>query len=318
MEAPSTPPRRDLSPPRSGSAAIRAADLNVAKFAQLLGTHRAPSSASGGDYGSPGQAGHSIDRSKVLLSLLSRNATDDDVVLVLPSLAMRLSEKKDSALPSIGETHAAAAAPPLPNQDRDAQADGGPNASLSRPRMEASVLTAASNDAAAVEQRAATSVSKQTSWTRSTVVYASQAVASNSSEFFSNLIDSRLRSWTLLLLRHSLSTGNQESRARLLNMLSATVKVEKTETKFKTLTLPEVARSQPKEADVILPLLLEITLFMSLKDQKETVTLRAPGTISGTLEVCASNPTACLLPQLLTYLTSVVQRTWRRTRSFGR
>jgi hypothetical protein len=285
MEAPSTPPRRDLSPPRTGSAAIRAADLSVAKFAQLLGTNRgASSSTSSSSSGSPaGHAGHSIDRSKALLSLLSRNVTDDDVVLVLPSLAMRLSET-NSALPSIGETHAAA-----PHQPNDGtKADGGANALTggfgpSRPRMEASVLTAASNDAAAVEQRAATSVSKQTSWTRSTVVYASQAVASNSSEFFSNLIDSRLRSWTLLLLRHSLSTGNQESRARLLNMLSATVKVEQTETKFKTLTLPEVARSQPKEADVILPLLLEITLFMTLKDQKETVTLRAPGTISGTL-----------------------------------
>lgn len=283
MEAPSTPPRRDLSPPRNGSAAIRAADLSVAKFAQLLGTNSgAPSSSSGGEFGSPTQqAGHNIDRSKALLALLSRNVTDDDVVLVLPSLAMRLSEQ-DAALPSIGETRAG----PLDN-DEETKTDEGATASSngpSRPRMEASVLTAASNDAAAVEQRAATSVSKQTSWTRSTVVYASQAVASNSSEFFSNLIDSRLRSWTLLLLRHSLSTGNQESRARLLNMLSATVKVEKTETKFKTLTLPEVARSQPKEADAILPLLLEITLFMSLKDQKETVTLRAPGTISGTLE----------------------------------
>jgi hypothetical protein len=86
------------------------------------------------------------------------------------------------------------------------------------------------------------------------------------------------------LLRHSLSTGNQESRARLMNMLSATVKVDKTETSFKTLTLPESARSQPKEADVILPLLFEIALVMNIQDQRETVMLRAPGTVSGTFQ----------------------------------
>jgi hypothetical protein len=234
-------------------------------------------------------AGHNIDRSKALLSLLSNRVTDDDVVLVIPSLAMRLPGGA-STLPSIGETHKDIDKTGPRTISTESEGRSGYVDSSLRPRMAASVLTAASNEASSIDQNGATSVSKQTSWTRSTVVYASQAVASNSSDFFGSLVDSRLRSWTLLLLRHSLSTGNGESRARLLRILSATLKVEKTETNFKTLTLPESARSQPKEADVILPLLFEITLSMNIQGEKERVVLRSPGTISGKFSIQRRSP----------------------------
>lgn len=177
-------------------------------------------------------------------------------------------------LPGIGETRASVG---LLNYNASNMA------SNVRPNMAASVLTAATNTAAAVEQKAAQNVSKQNSWTKTTLPQASHAVATNAAEFFSNLIDSRLRSWTLLLLRHSLSTGEHESRSRLLRMLSASIKVIHSETHFKTLQLPPSAVGQPKEADVILPLLFEVVLKLTVQDKIETVTLRAPGTISGTM-----------------------------------
>lgn len=290
MEAPSrqlpTPPRRETQSTCASSMPRDAAERLLTQFAQRLGTSNNSSNNSNNPLETLGSV---TDRSKSLLSLFWNGVNDDDVVLVLPSLAMRLSDS-NSALPNIGETQGnynnnshsnSSSLTGGPNQSFDAS--GGTSASTtssSRPHMAASVLTAASDDAATVEHKAATSVSKQTSWTRSTVVYASHAVASNASDFFTKLTDSRLRSWTLLLLRHSLSTGNQESRSRLLNMLSATIKVDKTETTFKTLPLPDSAKGQPMDADVILPLLLEVMLHIRIQDKQEIITVRAPGTIS--------------------------------------
>ena len=64
-------------------------------------------------------------------------------------------------------------------------------------------------------------------------------------------------------------------------MLSSIVKVDSARTTFKTLPLPESAVGQPKEADVILPLLLEVEMEVSIQSKQHTITLRAPGTISG-------------------------------------
>jgi hypothetical protein len=136
------------------------------------------------------------------------------------------------------------------------------------------------NDAAQMEHKAAKSMS-QLSWTKSTLFYAIDAVSANASEFFSNLIDSRVRAWTLLLLRHSLSTGDNESRERLLGMLSASIRVIKAETNFRCLSLPASAAGQPKEADVILPLLFEVYLYVTVQEKPERIKLMSPGTISG-------------------------------------
>lgn len=229
-------------------------ELVVKRFAELLSTK------------TNGPPALQYIRTKGLTNLIADTVSDDEVVLVLPSLDMKLSEDEGTAnaMPKIGETRT-----PKGLSDE-------------LPTMAASVLTAASNNAAQVEQKAATNMSKLTSWTRSTLTYASHAVATNVSEFFSNLIDSRLRAWTLLLLRHSLSTGDAESRKRLLSMLSASISVKGAETNFKTLALPESAESQPKEADSILPLLFEVSLHLTIQEKAEMITLRAPGTISGT------------------------------------
>jgi len=246
----------------------------VRQFAALLSTAE-------GDGKKKKQPSHTqANRSRGISALLSDSVAGDEVVLVLPSLDMRLSEDAGktgscTALPKLGETSTSddgSSSSPL--------SDGGSNGS-NRPDMAASVLTVATKDAAKVEEQAAIEMNKKTSWTRSTAVYASQAVATNASEFFAKLIDSRLRAWTLLLLRHSLSTGDAQSRARLLSMLSASISVKKAETNFKTLVLPDSAAGQAKEADVILPLLFEVALHITIQEKAELITLRAPGTISG-------------------------------------
>lgn len=244
MEAPPAQPRRQPSSPDRQKR-----EQTVKQFAEYLGTK---CDARKSRYG--------------LKKLLADAVAEDEVVLQLPSLDMRLSEEEGQALPKIGEKKTSVSSFEEIEE---------------RPDMVASVLTAATNDAAKVEQTAAKNMSKQTSWTRSTVVYASQAVATNVSDFFANLIDSRLKSWTLLLLRHSLSTGDTESRSRLLNVLSASMKVASTETNFKTLPMPP-SEGHIAEADVILPLLFEVIVNLSAQGKTETITLRAPGTISGT------------------------------------
>jgi hypothetical protein len=132
-----------------------------------------------------------------------------------------------------------------------------------------------------VEQQAAQSLGSLTSWTKSSLMYAASAISKNVSDSFSSLVDSRVRAWTLLLLRHSLTTGDSASRSRLLSMLSSIIKVHSAKTAFKTLPLPKSAVNQPKEADVILPLLLEVDMQVSIQNKVDTVTLRAPGTIAG-------------------------------------
>jgi hypothetical protein len=223
-------------------------------------------------------------QSQALSSLLADSVAEDSVILTLPSLDLRYAESDGaSPLPKIGEKN-------ILGQ--------GPNAmsrTSSRANMTASVLTGAGVDGGPLnvinsnsgDERAVAAVaashSKSTSWTKSTLVYASHALATNLTEFFSNLIDSRVKAWTLLLLRHSLSTGDTESRSRLLGMLSTSISVQQAETNFKTLTMPNSAAGQRKEADVILPLLFEVSLQMSIQDKPSTIKLLAPGTISGTV-----------------------------------
>jgi hypothetical protein len=234
--------------------AIMARESRVKEFAKRLGSNNVAVRNPGGPTG--GQE---------LSALYSQSIPDCSVVFTIPSLDMSLAEyhsAKDggATLPGIGESLSGA----------------------NRPMMEASVLSAASGDAAALEQKDPQNMNKPTSWTKSTLPYASHAVETNVADFFSKLIHSRLRSWTLLLLRHSLSTGETESRSRLLSMLSASIEVQKSETSFKTLDMPPGAMGQSKEADAtVLPLLFEVILNLSVQEKVEKVTVRAPGTISG-------------------------------------
>lgn len=248
------------------------------RFASLLGTKRPNPSL---------DRVSSSTRMKELTGLLSPSTGDDEVVLTVPSLDLRLTEGeqgKNEVLPQVGAHAASTENPSAASASFSASSTSAASIgeTLSRPNMAASVLSLASDGQAVVEPNAAQNIGKRTSWTRSTVSYASGAVGVNISDSFTTLLNSRLRAWTLLLLRHSLSTGSGESRSRLLSMLVANIQVKSVETTFKTLPLPDAAKgAKPKDSDIILPLLFEVNLHTTIQDKPEMVTLRAPGTISG-------------------------------------
>lgn len=208
-----------------------------------------------------------------LKSFFDSSVADSEVVLTLPSLDLGIIDGSDGSapLPVIGETNDRSGAVTVTSTNASSER---------RPVMAASVLTGATETAADSEEKAARNIEKLTSWTKSTLEYASDAAKKNISKSFISLVQSRVRAWTLLLLRHSLSTGDNESRTRLMRMLGSSVKVESIETIFKTLELPEKAAAQAKEATVVLPLIFESVLHISSQLNEKT-TLRAPGTMTG-------------------------------------
>jgi hypothetical protein len=233
----------------------------VKQFAMLLGTRSA----------SPTQALPSA-KTKDMMALISPTVANQDVVLILPTLDLRVEE---DPLPKVGE-HRPQTMTEVPEGEPSVPPE-------SRPMMEASVLSvpAEAEEATTKEQKEAQTLKEETQWTKSTLVYASGAVSTNLVNSFSTRVDSRVRAWTLLLLKHSLSTGDSESRSRLLRILAAIIKVNSADTTFKTLSLPDAASGKPNDDEVILPLLFEAVLNITIQGRPETVTLRAPGTISG-------------------------------------
>lgn len=231
----------------------------VSNFAQLLGCKSqgsgSPNSCTGG--------GTSCATADDFAECLSEAAGFSDVVCTIPAMEMKVDAKSKDALPGVGDSF---------------------DKPVDKPAMAASVLNASetnSEHASILEESAVKTLGSITSWTRSTLVYAPQAVSKNISSSFSSLVVSRVRAWTLLLLRHSLTTGDAASRTRLLCMLSSNIEIQSITTTFKTLPLPDSAKSHVKEADVILPLLFEAHLIVSIQGKMDAVFLRAPGTIAG-------------------------------------
>eukprot|EP00980_Cylindrotheca_fusiformis_P013517 scaffold3450_cov114-Cylindrotheca_fusiformis.AAC.22 len=247
----------------------------ISKFAALLGTKGTqkeflPAKPPSSDLGTV--------NSRELLLCLSKALESHEVACTIPSLDMRKIDEDAgiNPLPNVGEHRSIIHLQPAGSKS-------------GVPRMDASVLGVsnaadASAKAAEVEQKAAQTLGSLTSWTKSSVAYAPAALAKNIADSFSSLVNSRVQAWTILLLRHSLTTGDSASRSRLLTMLSSIINVVSANTSFKTLALPKSAMGHAKEADVILPLLLEVDLQVSIQSKNDTVTLRAPGTISGNFD----------------------------------
>jgi len=242
----------------------------VKKFTSLIGTKRSSEETPAAS--SLLKAGPKGTNSRELLMCISKSVEHHEVVCTLPSLDMRKLDEdpETNPLPKMGEH-------------------------FPQMKMEASVLhnaADASAKAAKVEQKAAQTLGSLTSWTRSSVVYASNAISENAANSFSSLVDSRVRAWTLLLLRHSLTTGDSTSRSRLLSMLASIIKVCSTETAFKAQPLPDYLANIPKEdddPDVILPLLFEVHMKITVQSKDCTVTLRAPGTVAANFDRTRDN-----------------------------
>ena len=271
------------------------AEKLVSKFASLLGTKAlSPDRTTTMASTLTSMTDSSTVVGRELMKCVSKTVKHHEVICSLPSLDIQTPDEDGNSsmpvLPEVGEHFESDGALDSTTTSTTEKSPGGGTGSGSgggKPHMEASVLDSAaeaSTKAAHVEQKAAQSLGAVTSWTKSSVMYAPGAISNNVADSFSSLVDSRVRAWTLLLLRHSLSTGDSGSRSRLLSMLSSIIKVNSAKTTFRTLPLPESAANQPKEADVILPLLLEVDMQVSIQQQNDTVTLRAPGTVAGTYQ----------------------------------
>ena len=166
--------------------------------------------------------------------------------------------------------------------------------------------TAANANAAKLEAAAAANLGTPTTWTRSSVAQAPPSIVRSLSSSFYSLLDSRVRAWTLLLLRHSLSSGDDDSRSRLLALLatSSAIDLSKIVMSFQTLDLPPAMKAQleqeksakaaareagtlteaqkaERDCDLVLPLIFEANIDVNLQGQTVSVQLRAPGTVGG-------------------------------------
>lgn len=162
----------------------------------------------------------------------------------------------------------------------------------------------ANANAAKLEQAAALNLGSKMTWTQSSVKLAPSAMLRSLFSSFTSLVDSRVRAWTLLLLRHSLSSGDEGSRSHLFRLLATSNSMDLTtiKTNFRALKLPpEVAASLKKAQveeegentknsdavdepsndpiEIILPLLFEAVMDLTIQGQQFTSKLRAPGTI---------------------------------------
>lgn len=296
MSTGSTPIQQLSTSARTTVSDVVQKSIVLEKFAALLGT-----------------TNH--HRSKELISLLSKTVNDDQVVLMVPSLDLQFYTEggeqhgiKD-ILPQMGRHNSLGALSSQNlksldsiHEDDTMREHPPPSNTTQRPNMAASVLNITSTAPSLSNsenqpqqhpklntdtvdssiQTVAQNIGKQTSWTKSTLPYATNAVGTNITESFTTLFNSRLRAWTLILLRHSLSTGNADCRTKLLGMLSAKINIQSHEFYYRTLPLPEAAKNaKPIDSDIILPLLFEVTLNISIQEKPEKVVLRTPGTISG-------------------------------------
>lgn len=242
-----------------------------------------------------------------IAKFFSPRLNKDSIALTIPSLELELptndeKEKNKTLLPTIGEHH------------DSSSSIGDESAGLSfavvsdeqqqpppRPSMTASVLShqhasldggnSTKNDVTD-PAAAQASISRPISWTQSTLAYAAAAVSSNLAQSFQYLTDSRLKSWTIVVLHHSLSTGSAQSRSRLMRIVSTKIQVHNSSSgpavQFKTLPLPASAQGlKPKDADCILPLLFEVEVnagTAAAATAAQPVLLRCPGTISCTCD----------------------------------
>lgn len=81
--------------------------------------------------------------------------------------------------------------------------------------------TSASANSTKLEMAAAINMGRPLSFTRSSVPHAPEALIRSLFTSFSSLVRSRVRTWTLLLLRHSLSSGDASSRNNLMSLLAS-------------------------------------------------------------------------------------------------
>jgi hypothetical protein len=161
-----------------------------------------------------------------------------------------------------------------------------------------------------------TNLSRPTSYTRTSIPHAPGSLQTHLVSSFQSLVNSRVKAWTLLLLRHSLHKGDAESRKRLLCLLasqqdiaSASVHMDwsvvERSTMEKEMQYHSAVESwnrqegkkegdggsnvvsgrflrivKTQECDLVIPIRMTTTIDMTIQGQIMTVQLTAPGTLA--------------------------------------
>jgi hypothetical protein len=158
-----------------------------------------------------------------------------------------------------------------------------------------------------LEMVAAVNMSRPLSFTRSSAQHAPSALIRSLFSSFSSLVEARVRTWTLLLLRHSLSSGDKNSRNRLMSLLSTQNAFEMnamiTDFQVKDI-LPEIKAAlfchghdgnerrrlaqkegnsglEMKYCDLAIPVNFSVSIDVTIQNHKVTVNLSAPATVGG-------------------------------------
>jgi len=137
-----------------------------------------------------------------------------------------------------------------------------------------------------IQELAATNLERPLTWDRESCAKAPMTLLRSLSISLSSVVDARMRSCTLVLLRHSLEKGDERSRSRLLALLSTgnKVSIRSVTTSFTALSLPLEVESKAVEEQgkVILPLIFDAVFEISVRGKLIKAALRNPGTIQGT------------------------------------
>lgn len=161
-----------------------------------------------------------------------------------------------------------------------------------------------------LEESAYINLGRPLSFTRTSAPYAPVVLLHSLSSSFSSLIQSHIKSWTIVLLRQSLKSGDKTSRKHLLKLLSIQndLSINAMVTEFileehqidlksnlldQALKRRESRIKKMKEdgeieslfqmdyCDLILPFVFKIAMDVSLYDEEVTVHLNSPGMCGG-------------------------------------
>jgi len=140
-----------------------------------------------------------------------------------------------------------------------------------------------------IKEVAAHNLGKTTQTTHVTIQMTPSIILRNFVSSFSYLIDSRIRSWTLELLKHSLTTGDDESRARVLSILSmsSSISLGAIVTSFTALPVDDNWRQYANDRDsehreASIPVEFQAVVDVSVQNRLATVKIKTRGSIHGT------------------------------------
>jgi len=261
----------------SGEALDKSREESIQKFASCL---KASTEKSSNENKKDSQTGDELQR-----FFEAGNVEEDSGLCEFPSLDLYSGEISALPLPSVGKS------------TKTGEDESKPKPQV--PAMSASVFSTAAKpatdaasanaNAVVLEQAAARNLSTVTTWKRSSLQLAPMSMLRALSKSFSSLVDARIRAWILLLLRHSLSRGDEQSRSHLLKLLatSHSIDVQSFTTSFQALPLPEkmkntVSQENENKNEVILPLIFEVVANIVFNEEHVRAKVRAPGTIAGT------------------------------------